>query len=141
MIKVTVKQMNFDTMSQEAVAEVTYNGNGGINAALEYAYFRTQNIDGSWSRGESITRGAEAFVNGDYSADVKLLVKLPVSKNTGQEMGLRSSGMFDVFVVYDTDYVCSAVGFEAYEQIELAQWSEYELQQFDYGYSMAQEAA
>ena len=30
---------------------------------------------------------------------------------------------------------------EAYEQIELAQWSEYELQQFDYGYSMAREAA
>lgn len=30
---------------------------------------------------------------------------------------------------------------EAYEQIELAEWSEYELQQFDYGYSMAQEAA
>jgi hypothetical protein len=30
---------------------------------------------------------------------------------------------------------------EAYEQIELAQWTEDELRAFDYGYNMAQEAA
>lgn len=78
----------------------------GINDSLEYAWLRTNNIHGSWSRGEFI----DGAPNGDYSSDVERIVALPVVE--GKLFGLRSSMMGDVFVIDGKRYVVASFGFK-----------------------------
>tara|TARA_R110000796_G_scaffold28691_8_gene78244 strand:+ start:1087 stop:1404 length:318 start_codon:yes stop_codon:yes gene_type:complete len=77
---------------------------GDIALDLEYAYLRTQNIHGSWSRDDLEN-------NPDYSEDVTLLTELPVVN--GQTYGLRSTSMGDMMTL-DTGekYKVGMAGFE-----------------------------
>jgi hypothetical protein len=72
-------------------------------AALEYAWRRTNNIEGSWSRGPTIKLpglDGEEYDNPDYSPDVEVIVPLPVD-DMNRPMGLRSSMVGDRFIVID----------------------------------------
>ena len=85
-----------------------------VNQVLEYAYRWTNNIQGSWSRDKILTddKGETYHNNGDYNLNVKVLTPLHVSKNTGQEMGLRSTSMGDIMEFDGKKYKVDAVGFK-----------------------------
>lgn len=77
--------------------------------ALEYAYRWTNNVMGSWSIKEEYLGGQE---NGDYNEDVTVMAALPVSKRTGQVMGLRSTSMGDFMLLDGVKYKVDMVGFK-----------------------------
>lgn len=79
--------------------------------ALEYAYRRTNNIEGSWSKGETFEWEGETYVNPDYSEDVTVMAPLPVTD--GKEYGLRSTSMGDQMLLGTVKYKVDAVGFKA----------------------------
>lgn len=81
----------------------------GVDAALEYAYQKTNNIMGSWSMGPEFEDGT---ANGDYCEDVTVMAELPVSKRTGQTMGLRSTSMGDQILVGTKKYKVDMFGFK-----------------------------
>jgi len=91
-----------DTPRTVALVEV---GERTGDAALEYAYRWTQNIMDSWS-----LKMAQ-----DGNDDVTVMAELPVSKRTGQTMGLRSTSMGDHMLLGTTKYRVAAVGFEQLE--------------------------
>jgi len=80
--------------------------------ALEYAYFRTQNIQGSWSKGPVIEWDGETHDNGDYSKDITVMAELPRSKRTGETLGLRSTSVGDHILFGTVKYRVASVGFE-----------------------------
>lgn len=90
------------------VAEVNVGHRNG-DEALEYAYHRTQNIAGSWSRNDFED-------NPDYSEDVTVMADLPVHE--GVTYGLRSTSMGDIMYLHDDSnemfekYKVDMVGFE-----------------------------
>ena len=71
----------------------------GVDQALEYAYQKTNNITSSWSR--------------VAQKDVTVMAALPVSKRTGETMGLRSTSMGDFMVLEGVKYKVTVFGFEA----------------------------
>ena len=70
----------------------------GETDALEYAYMMTNNITGSWSR--------------DGHKDIEVIAELPVSKRTGEVMGLRSTSMGDMMLLGNRKFKVGMVGFE-----------------------------
>jgi hypothetical protein len=84
----------------------------GETEALEYAYMRTNNIAGSWSRPASFEFAGETVMNGDYSEDVEVIAELPVSKRTGEVMGLRSTSMGDMMLLGNRKFKVAMCGFE-----------------------------
>ena len=84
----------------------------GEMQALEYAYHRTQNIQGSWSRAEEMYYNGEAVFNEDFSSDVTVLAELPVSKRSGEVMGLRSTSMGDTMLLGNKKFKVAMCGFE-----------------------------
>jgi len=80
--------------------------------ALEYAYRRTNNIGGSWSRPATFDFNGETVDNPDYSEDVTVMAELPVSERTGETMGLRSTSMFDQMLMNGVKYRVAFAGFE-----------------------------
>lgn len=98
-----------DTPRTVALVEV---GNRKGTEALEYAFERTNNIMGSWSRPEEIFVNGEVMINRDFSEDVTVMAELPVSKRTGEVMGLRSTSMGDQMVLGNTKYKVGMIGFE-----------------------------
>lgn len=90
------------------VANVEFPGEDHEHA-LEHAFERTQNIEGSWSRSIEI----DGRRNHDYSAQVERLAPLPVFQ--GRTYGLRSSSVGDVFVIGDEAYRVAGMGFERCE--------------------------
>lgn len=80
--------------------------------ALEYAFMRTNNIGGSWSRPATFEFGGETVDNPDFSEDVTVMAELPVSKRTGEVMGLRSTSMGDQMLLGTTKYEVAAFGFK-----------------------------
>jgi len=92
------------------VAFVEVGGRTGSDA-LEYAYRRTQNIEGSWSKGPTIEWDGETHDNGDYSEDITVMAELPVSKRTGETMGLRSTSVGDHIVFGTVKYKVDSFGF------------------------------
>jgi hypothetical protein len=87
------------------VAEVIAPAAHGIEHALEFAWAKTQNIEGSWSRG----RHCEWGVNGDYHPEVKVLV--PLHEVDGKTYGLRSSMVGDIFEACWKKYEVASCGF------------------------------
>ena len=93
-------------------------------SSLEEAFRLTQNIDGSWSRGQIFEDGEE---NRDFDNRVELLVPL-IQDDNGKLFGLRSTMMFDEMELNDKTYVVKAAGFalksstpfENINQIEVA---------------------
>jgi hypothetical protein len=79
--------------------------------SCEYAYARTQNIFGSWSRGPTFESGEH---NEDFSENVEVIAPLPTYM--GRTLGHRSSMIGDLFVVNGNIYVCKTVGFELYDR-------------------------
>ena len=71
--------------------------------ALEYAYRWTNNISGSWSRGDIEN-------NGDYNSDVTVMADLPVHE--GVTYGLRSTSMGDQMLIGNKKYKVAGFGFE-----------------------------
>jgi len=98
------------------VAVVNFNGDN-VNAALDYAYRWTNNIEGSWSRKvevltESVTASPGEVVNHDLNDDVE--VQVPLHEVNGEVYGLRSTSMFDELEVVETGarFRVAMVGFE-----------------------------
>ena len=77
--------------------------------ALEYAYRRTQNIDGSWSKGPVIEWEGQEHDNGDYSEDIT--VAQPLHVNEGKTYGLRSTSVGDHILFGTVKYVVDSFGF------------------------------
>lgn len=75
--------------------------------ALEYAYFATQNIHGSWSMGSELPDGT---VNKDYSGNIESMVELETYE--GRQYGHRSSMMGDRFIFDCKVYRVATFGFK-----------------------------
>ena len=80
------------------------------NDALEYAYRKTNNIDGSWSKPQSFEFKGKVYDNPDYSPDVTVMAPLEVVD--GEEYGLRSTSMGDQMLFGTKKYKVAAFGFE-----------------------------
>jgi len=78
--------------------------------ALEYAYFRTQNIQGSWSKGPVIEWDGETHDNGDYSEDITVMA--PLHEKDGKTYGLRSTSVGDHILFGTVKYKVASFGFE-----------------------------
>jgi hypothetical protein len=101
MNKVTVIHTAFED-SPRTVAFVEVGTRTG-DEALEYAYHRTQNIEGSWSRNDFEN-------NPDYSEDVTVMADLPVYD--GVMYGLRSTSMGDQMILGNEKYKVAMCGFD-----------------------------
>ena len=88
------KDFGDNTKGYVKVAEVDVN-------SIRDAFHLTQNIDGSWSREAEFIYDGNKVVNEDYSDLVAVTADLPVSKKTGEVMGLRSTSSGDV--LFDGD--------------------------------------
>ena len=88
--------------------------------ALEYAYFRTQNLSGSWSKGATFEFDGKVYENGDYSKDVTVMAELHVDDD-GKEWGLRSTSVGDQMLLGNTKYEVADFGFEQLEVDTVAQ--------------------
>ena len=82
------------------------------DAALEYAFEKTNNIMGSWSREAELEYRGEMVPNPDFCEDVTVMAALPVSERTGEVMGLRSTSMGDFMLFNGVKYKVAMMGFE-----------------------------
>ena len=96
-----------DVPNTVALVEV---GNREGTDALEYAYRVTQNIEGSWSKGETFDFKGETHVNKDYNEDITVMAPLEVID--GVEYGLRSTSMNDQMLLGNKKYKVAAFGFK-----------------------------
>lgn len=78
--------------------------------ALEYAYRRTNNIMGSWSKPAQFEFNGELHDNPDFSEDVTVMAPLPV--HDGVEYGHRSTSMGDQMLFEGKKYKVAMMGFE-----------------------------
>ena len=106
-MKITVNHADFDRYTGEVlgytpVALVNAVDINNVNEALEYAWRYTNNVDGSWSM----------KIGSDANDNVTVLADLPVSKRTGNPMGLRSSMMGDRFEIDGVEYKVAIAGFK-----------------------------
>ena len=107
-MKVTVQHIEQDRNTGAVVgftdvAEVNVWHTEDVDAALEYAYRCTNNVDGSWSM----------KIGGDANDDVTVLASLPVAN--GRTYGLRSTSMFDRLVLNGKTYKVDMMGFKEVE--------------------------
>ena len=86
-------------------------GDRPLEEALEYAYHRTQNLAGSWSRPKKVEINGFFHENPDCSEDVTVVADLPVSKD-GHVMGLRSTSMGDQMLYGNKKFKVAMIGFE-----------------------------
>ena len=96
--------------SPRTVAFVNVPNEFSVEMALEYAYKRTNNIEGSWSKPQVFEWEGEVVANPDFSEDVTVMTPLPV--HDGKEFGLRSTSMGDQMLFGTKKYRVAAVGFE-----------------------------
>ena len=107
-MKVTVQHIEQDRNTGAVVgftdvAEVNVWHTEDTDAALEYAYRYTNNVDGSWSM----------KIGSDANNDVTVLASLPVAN--GRTYGLRSTSMFDRLVLNGKTYKVDMMGFKEVE--------------------------
>ena len=100
-MKVTVIHTAFEKSPRE-VAVVSVGTRTG-DEALEYAYHRTQNLAGSWSRNDFEP-------NPDFSEDVTVLGDIPMID--GVTYGLRSTSMGDQMIMGGATYKVAMCGFD-----------------------------
>jgi hypothetical protein len=113
-MKVSVIHRAFEETSR-LVAFVDVPDTMPVCEALEYAYEKTNNIEGSWSREAEFEFDGKIVTNPDYCGNVTVMADLPVSKRTGEVMGLRSTSMGDRMIVGNTCYNVAPCGFEVEE--------------------------
>lgn len=90
--------------------------NAEIEDALEYAWRWTNNVDGSWSRGEFIeTHDRRDPIERNRDFNEKVHVVAPLPEHLGRTYGIRSSMVHDVYVVVgepNAAYEVAVMGFE-----------------------------
>jgi len=85
---------------------------------LEYCYRWTNNLAGSWSKGEILTGdNGETVNNGDYNKNVTVMADLPVYD--GVTYGLRSTSVNDQMVIGNQKYVVAGCGFKTIDGKEV----------------------
>ena len=97
--------------AMERVAVVTAPDHMEVDEALEYAFYHTNNLRGSWSKGETIGFGDRVEPNGDYCENVEFVGKYPVGKD-GTIYGARSTSVGDVMFTEDGKYEVAGFGFK-----------------------------
>ena len=90
--------------------QLGFNSNSELDAC-EYAFTRTQNIFGSWSKGPEFEDGSH---NEDFSENVEVVQ--PLLTCGDKSYGHRSSMIGDLFVVNGNTYMCKTFGFELCEK-------------------------
>jgi hypothetical protein len=107
-MRVSVYHHDFPTNAAPAVlvAEIEAPDGLGVETALDFAFRRTQNIEGSWSRGPSL--GDQA--NGDFHPSINRIA--PLHEIDGKTYGLRSSMVGDFFEIDGKRYVCADFGWK-----------------------------
>ena len=105
MIATLIHKAFSDTPEQVAKIDV---GNRTGQAALDYVYRVTQNINGSWSKGEFFDDGEP---NPDYNEDIRLTTMLDTDED-GVTWGLRSTSMGDIIELQGKRWVVAAMGFK-----------------------------
>jgi len=112
---------DFSGVERKHIANVRINEDlfPNYEAALEFAYSKTQNIFGSWSMGSRIPDGFGDFIdNGDFSTTVDVMA--PLRMYNGRPMGHRSSMPNDEFEYKGVLYRCAMMGFDLVESHEEA---------------------
>ena len=92
------------------IANVNVDDNVPVMDALEIVFRKTNNIEGSWSKGPTFEVKGETFDNSDYSENVEVVKPLLVKD--GIEWGHRSTSVGDYVIVNGTKYNCAMVGWE-----------------------------
>jgi len=92
------------------IANVNVDDNVPVMEALEVVFRKTNNIEGSWSKGPTFDFKGETFDNSDYSENVEVVKPLVVKD--GIEWGHRSTSVGDYVIVNGTKYNCAMVGWE-----------------------------
>ena len=85
-----------------------------VQRALEYAFRRCQNIEGSWSQGKEVEFNGEIIPNFDYDPNI-LVVKPLREYEDGVKVGHRSAMMYDRMIVDGDIYEVDAFGFRKLE--------------------------
>ena len=109
MIEVLVAHLDRETGKKVPVALVEFDGDN-IDAAMNYAYRWTNNIDGSWSQGEEFSMDGRLYDNPDFNPNVHVLAPLP--NHLGRTYGIRSTSVGDFMVTKDGAYTVASFGFE-----------------------------
>lgn len=85
---------------------------------LEYCYRWTNNLAGSWSKGEILTGdNGETVNNGDYNKNVTVMADLPIYD--GVTYGLRSTSVNDQMLIGNQKYVVAGCGFKTIDGKEV----------------------
>jgi len=89
-----------------------------VMKSLNYAYAKTQNAFGSWSRKEVFTTNdGEVIENEDYCESVSVLKELKADKD-GNIYGIRSTSVGDRMILDDgTEYEVDDIGFKLLETV------------------------
>jgi len=93
------------------VANVNIADDVPVMEALEEVYRKTNNIEGSWSKGPTFDFKGQNITNVDYSENVEVVKPLHVD-DEGVEWGHRSLSVGDYVIVDDTKYNCANFGWE-----------------------------
>ena len=104
-------EISGDLVGFDHVADVDAPEHYDVNRALEYAFRRLQNIEGSWSMGETIEFDGDTIPNFDYDPNVTVLKPLRTWSD-GRVMGHRSAMMYDRMIVDGDIYEVRAFGFD-----------------------------
>ena len=91
----------------EHVANVEAPELSSVDGALEFAFRRLQNLDGSWSLGPDL----DGYDNPDYDPSVTVLMPLRRGMR-GQELGHRSCSVSDRMIVDGIIYEVDCLGFK-----------------------------
>ena len=95
-MKISVIHRAYEEFDEiEKVAEVKVYRNANLEENISFANRVTQNIEGSWSKGQYFSNGEE---NEDYSPYIKVVAPLEIGSD-GKEWGHRSSSIGDVYVL------------------------------------------
>lgn len=79
--------------------------------ALEYAFKLTNNIEGSWSQGKTVTlKNGETIFNSDYSENITVTYPLHEDAD-GNIFGLRSTSVGDQMIYKGQLYSVEGIGF------------------------------
>ena len=92
------------------VANVNIADDVPVMEALEVVFRKTNNIEGSWSKGPTYEYEGVVYDNPDYSEEVEVVKPLKVSN--GVEWGHRSLSVGDYVIVNGKKYNCEMVGWK-----------------------------
>ena len=117
MTQVSVIHTAFEDAPQ-TVAFVVVPEFPSVIETLEYCYRWTNNLAGSWSKGEILTGdNGETVNNGDYNKNVTVMADLPVYD--GKTYGMRSTSVDDQMVIGNQKYVVAGCGFKTIDGKEV----------------------